>query len=117
MREELKVCGIELQIQHPEQYKKASISRKNCNPGNLKNLKGEFIKYNDFNSGFYALCDYLKRVASGQHKSYPKGGETTLVEFQKIYSPESDNNKPYSYATFIATQLKITIDTPINNLL
>ena len=87
------------------------------NPGAIKNYNGEFIKFSSHQIGFDYLCDYLTRVCTGKHLAYPKGGETTLIEFQKIYSPTNDNNNPLNYATFIAGKLGIAIETKIGTLI
>ena len=83
------------------------------NPGAIKNYNGEFIKFSSHQIGFDYLCDYLTRACTGKHLAYPKGGETTLIEFQKIYSPSNDGNNPLNYATFVAGKLGITIETKI----
>lgn len=114
MNEELKRCGLQLT---PKEFKKASVSRRNCNPGNIKNIKEEFIKYNNFESGFSALCNYLTRACKGEHPAYPKGGETTLLEFTAIYAPAGDDNVPIEYANFVANELRVNTNIKIKELL
>jgi len=87
------------------------------NPGAIKGLDGKFLIFKTYQEGFSALCDYLIRVCEGRHKAYPKGGETTLFEFQKIYSPSLDNNDPLRYATTVARKLGINITDKIKTLL
>ncbi len=86
------------------------------NPGAIRGNNGAFLVFPTYQAGFNYLCDYLTRAATGKHPAYPKGGETTLIEFQNIYSPTTDNNNPHVYALFIANRLGITIDTPIKSL-
>lgn len=87
------------------------------NPGAIKKLSGGFIKFKTYEAGWNYLLDYLKRAATGQHKAYPKGGDTTLLDFQKIYSPAHDNNDPDKYARYVANQLGVDPDIEIKFLL
>src|SRR3990167_5792141 len=92
-------------------------SNKNWNnPGAIRNLTGGFMKFPTYQKGFDYLCDYLTRAATGKHKAYPKGGESTLLEFQRIYAPSSDGNSPETYAKVVADKLGILITTKIKNL-
>lgn len=86
------------------------------NPGAIRSKSGPFLKFPTYQAGFDYLCAYLTRCATGQHPAYKKGGELTLLEFQKIYSPSSDNNNPLAYATFVAKRLNVSIDEKIKNL-
>ena len=97
-----------------EVYEGASKSWNN--PGALRSKSGPFLKFKTYEEGFEALLDYLKRAATGQHKAYPKGGEHTLLEFQKIYSPSNDHNDPLKYAQFVAKRVGIDITTKIKTL-
>ncbi len=86
------------------------------NPGAIRGLDGKFLTFKTYSDGLNYLLDYLIRAATGKHKAYPKGGETTLLEFQRVYSPTADKNNPLAYATFIAKQLGVTVDTKIKML-
>ena len=86
------------------------------NPGAIRSKSGPFLKFKTYEEGWNYLLDYLTRAATGKHIAYKKGGETTLLEFQKIYSPASDNNEPNAYATFVAKRLGVTKETAIKNL-
>lgn len=87
------------------------------NPGAIRGLDGKFMQFKTYTEGFEYLKNYLVRAATGKHSAYPKGGETTLLEFQKIYSPSADNNNPQAYATFIAKKLAVSLEEKIKNLI
>ena len=87
-----------------------------CNPGAIRGTNGKFLQFKNHQVGFDYLIDYLKRVCTGKHKAYKKGGETTLREFQNIYSPPSEN-PTLIYAKFIAKKLNATLDTKIKDFL
>lgn len=86
------------------------------NPGAIRGLDGRFLKFQTYDEGWRCLLDYLKRAATGKHNAYPNGGETTLLEFQKIYSPSYDNNDPLKYAQFVAKRLQVDTSEKIKNL-
>lgn len=94
-----------------------NANKKWNNPGAIRNLDGDFMKFPTHEAGFAYLCDYLTRCCTGKHKAYPRGGETTLLQFQNIYSPAIDQNNPLAYALFIANKLGIKIDEKIKILL
>lgn len=87
------------------------------NPGAIRDKAGKFLKFSSYQAGFSYLCDYLTRAATGKHSAYPKGGETTLLEFQHIYSPSYDNNDPDKYAKFVAGKIGVSTSTKIKELL
>lgn len=89
---------------------------KNFNPGAIRSATGSFLKFPNYEAGFNYLLDYLTRAATGKHSAYRKGGETTLLEFQKIYSPSTDNNNPLRYATNVAKKLGVPVTEKIKNL-
>lgn len=86
------------------------------NPGAIRSVSGPFLRFKTYEEGFNYLLNYLTRAASGKHKAYPRGGETTLLEFQHIYSPAEDNNNPEAYANFVAKEIGVTTDTKIKSL-
>ena len=87
---------------------------RNNNPGNIRNIKGDFIKYNNMSEGLDGLKDYVKRAMTGRHKSY--NPNNSILDFSKIYSPESDGNDPVSKANSIARDLGVSPNTPIKEL-
>lgn len=87
------------------------------NPGAIRGLDGKFLKFRNYEEGFEYLKDYLVRAATGKHRAYPKGGETTLIEFQNVYAPAADNNDPHNYASFIANKLAVSLEEKIKNLI
>lgn len=85
------------------------------NPGAIRGADGQFLKFKTYQEGFAYLCDYLTRAATGKHKAYRP--DMTLLAFQKVYSPSSDNNNPEKYASFIAKRIGVDITTPIKYLI
>lgn len=98
-----------------EQFENFSVAYHN--PGAIRGVDGKFLKFATHEDGFNYLLNYLTRVATGKHKAYPKGGETTLLEFQSIYSPVLDHNNPQSYAQVVARELGVATDIKIKNLI
>ena len=102
------------QIELAEGYgtDKAVTITKYMNPGAIKGSDGTFKMFNSYEEGMAYLCDYLTRACTGKHLAYPRGGETTLNEFTKIYVGDDHN-----YAPKIAVALGITVETKIKELL
>lgn len=109
-------------------YPSGSRSYRNNNPGNLRFTKytaslgandgydnKNFIRYKSYAIGFNALKQFLKDAATDQLMAYK--GEMTLLEFYSVYAPSTDGNYPKGYATAVATDLKVGIDTKIKTLL
>ena len=86
------------------------------NPGAIKKLNGQFLKFKTYDEGFDYLLDYLTRAATGKHDAYPKGGNTTMLEFQKIYSPKNNKNDPVKYCSWICNQIGETPETLIKDI-
>lgn len=84
------------------------------NPGNLRSVKGPFLKFKTWEEGWRALLDYLTRAATGKHKAYRP--EFTLLQFFKVYAPSADKNNPVAYATWVAKRIGVPITTQIKNL-
>jgi hypothetical protein len=95
-------------------YPNGSVSWRNRNPGNLKNKKGQFIKYATYDEGYYALCDYIKRVGKNEHKAYPK--DCDIFQFFSVYAPTIDGNHPRDYSVWIAQRLNIYPQFKIKDL-
>lgn len=66
------------------------------NPGAIKGLNGQFLKFASYQKGCDYLLNYLERAVTGKHPAYPKG--ISVHDFFKIYAPSSDNNNPLKYA-------------------
>ena len=91
-----------------------SVSYRNKNPGNLKNLSGKFIVYPTYEAGWNALIDYLTRACTGRHMAYKP--EMSIRQFFSVYAPANDNNYPEKYAQFFASKIGVPVDTPIREL-
>ena len=86
------------------------------NPGAIKGLNGNFLRFDRYSEGFDYLCDYLIRACTGRHRAYPRGGETTLKEFTYIYAPPASNPTD-KYVSFVVSKLKVESNTKIKELL
>lgn len=102
-----------------------SISHRHNNPGNIKNSEGSFIVYPTYEAGFAALCNYLVRACTNDHKAYVQkaaqlklrsSGDLTLYQFIQVYAPDPEPI-PTNYSNFIAQRCGVTKDTPIKSLL
>jgi hypothetical protein len=91
---------------------------RNNNPGNLvydsrynkfgatREPQGRFASFPTLEKGLDAKFDYIQRVNNNQHSRYPKGTNSTLLEYISIYAPSSDGNNPLKYATNIIGYFK-----------
>ena len=94
----------------------------NNNPGNLvfcgqpnAVADGHFAKFPTYQDGYNALKNLFINACTGQSEIYKP--TMTLLEFYQIYAPSSDNNSPENYANHVATDLGVSVDTIISNLL
>ena len=80
---------------HKEGFKKGSRSYRFNNPGNIGNTdSGKNKALKSLEDGIKLQLDYIKRVASGNHKAFPLN---KLVRIKPFYSEEIANN-PKTYA-------------------
>lgn len=96
-----------------EKYAPGTASYRRRNPGNIKNIKGEFIVYATYDEGFAALMDYWKRAATGKHKAYKP--TMTIQQAMNIYAPDGPViNKNYS--SFVAVKSGLSVNDPISKI-
>ena len=96
-------------------YPNGTASWRNKNPGNIKGTDGKFLKFETAEQGFKYLCEYIKRVARNEHKSYPK--DCDIKQFFLVYAPANDKNLPVQYGVWVATRLQVLPDFLIKNLI
>lgn len=109
------------------QYPKGTRSYRNNNSGNLRatsytlslgenNGKDDanFVVYKTYEIGFNALKQFLVDACTDKLRAYKS--TMTLLDFYKVYAPSADNNNPLNYASDVAKQLGIGIDTKIGSL-
>lgn len=90
------------------------LNYRNNNPGNLRSVKGPFLKFPTWEAGWNALLDYLTRAATGKHKAYKP--EFSLLQFFNVYAPTADKNNPTAYAKYVAKRLNVPTSTKIKDL-
>lgn len=100
-------------IQDFEGWKPGSKSYRNNNPGNIKNTKGQFIKYASYEQGFNALKDYIQRACTGKHKAYKP--DFTIKDFIKTYAPDGEPIVT-NYSNAIAKKLELPVTTKLKDL-
>jgi hypothetical protein len=113
-------------IKKHEGYFKGSASYRNNNPGNFRCsslVMGELgaVKcsknlavFPDYETGWKALKQFLIYACTNKLRSYKS--TMTLLQFYQRYAPSSDNNNPLNYATCVANDLNISVDTQIGTL-
>ena len=113
-------------IQKHEGYFPGSASYRNNNPGNFRCSSlviGEFgatkcvnnlAVFPTYEKGLAALKQFLVYACTNQLKNYKS--TMSLLEFYQRYAPSSDNNNPKNYASAVAKDLGVTIDTKIGTL-
>ncbi len=82
---------------------KSEILVKNNNPGGLRwspfqiGQKGGFAVFNTPEDGFRALVWDLEQKARGNTRT-GLNGNSTILEFCKVWAPKEDGNNPFKYA-------------------
>lgn len=90
---------------------------RNKNLGNLKDPNtGQFRTFSSDVEGKSALYNDLTAKMTGTSRT-GLNGNSSLLEFSKIYAPASDKNDPVQYAANLANKLGVSPDTPIGTLL
>lgn len=92
---------------------------RNFNPWNIMDTgfgwkKVEWERFTVFDTpseGFNALVAKIKNIQAGNSKVYSP--DMTLLQYIGKYAPSSDNNNPQWYASAIANNLGISINTKI----
>lgn len=97
------------------------------NPGNLRatsytksfaGYKSEtpagFCVFDTYQDGLNALCHFLTDACNGLLLPYPKG--TTIAQFTLKYAQPPDGLNS-QYAESVATALRVSVDTPIDQIL
>jgi|GEM_PF-5234544 len=114
-------------IQKHEGYFPGSASYRNNNPGNFRCsslIMGELgatscvnnlAVFPTFETGWKALVQFLTYAVTDKLRSYRS--TMSLLDFYKVYAPSADNNSPINYATAVAKDLGVTIDTKISTFL
>lgn len=115
-----KMC---LAIQKHEGWYKGSRSYRNNNPGNLKYIGQQlaigkdsqgFCIFKSESDGMLALKNMLTSCAKGYSKVYKP--DMSLKQFFAIYAPSYDNNDPDLYAKIVATEMDVTTDFQLKEL-
>ena len=93
-----------------------NLGQQNNNPGNLKDPRtGQFLQFGSPDQGFNALKQDLLGKMTGA-TSTPLKATSSLLDFARVYAPASDNNDPTGYAQKLASQLGVSVNTPIGQL-
>jgi len=112
-------------IQKHEGYFPGSASYRNNNPGNFRCsslVMGEFgatkcinnlAVFPTYEKGWEALKQFLIYACTDKLRSYKSS--MTLLDFYKVYAPSADNNNPMNYASAVAKDMGISIDTKIGS--
>ena len=105
---------------NPEDPKAGSRAWRNHNPGNLKKspfaiaTRDDFAVFINDETGFYALVWDIWQKAHG-NTSTDLTGESSIYEFLKVYSGESDDEAD-RYARFVEKRTGILMSTPLRVL-
>lgn len=111
-------------IQEMEGYFPGSRAYKNNNPFNLKYIgqrtaigkddKG-FCIFPSYDIGRQTGIDMIKNVVAGKSRVYKQN--CSILEFFKLYAPDSDGNDSNRYASFVAQKLKVGTNYKIKDLI
>lgn len=107
-----------------KRYPHGTPAWRNNNPGNLRFVgqptatgkdKSGFCIFPSYEVGFQALRQMVTNVCTGKSRVYKK--TDTIKVFFSRYAPSSDNNNPDAYARWVASQLKLPVETQMQELL
>lgn len=98
-----------------KKYPKGTPAWRNNNPGNIKGIDGNFLKFKSYEEGFEYLKKYVLRVVRNEHRAYPK--DCNVKQFFNVYAPSSDNNNPHLYAQFVAKKIDVKIDAKLKDFI
>jgi hypothetical protein len=63
---------------------------------------------------FDAMSNGVRAGIINLHNGYFKKGNNTLLGIFKVYAPSDGGNNPLNYANFVASQLNVGIDVPLD---
>jgi len=93
-------------------YVPGSLPQRLNNPGSLKDpATGRLRQFPTPANGWAALLTQLRLVLTGRSRYYRP--DMTLAEFARVYS---GGDKPDAWARIVATELGVSQDTPIKDL-
>lgn len=92
----------------------ANIPTAQNNPGDIKQ-GGQIATYSSPAAGQAALYNDLTAKMTGTSTT-GVGPSSSLVDFAKVYAPDSDGNNSLQYAASLANQLGVSPDTQIGTL-
>lgn len=95
-------------------YPTGTSSWRHKNPGNCKDLNGNFLTFASKDEGFAYLENYVKRVMANEHSAYPHN--PTIAQYFAVYAPTNDANDPVSYSEEVAGKCGVTVDFLVKNL-
>lgn len=72
------------------------------NPGNLRDLTGQYATFADFVSGYNALLRDLRAKFTAGANRHGLGPNSALIDLFAVYAPSSDHNPTVSYCNFVA---------------
>lgn len=91
-----------------------NIPTRQNNPGDIK-VRGKIARYNSPNEGKAALYNDLTAKMTGTSTT-GIGPGSSLVDFAKVYAPDSDGNNSLQYAANLANKMGVSPDTKIGTL-
>src|ERR1035437_3425574 len=94
----------------------ANLPTRQNNPGDLKDTKTGMINtYSSPQEGQDALVADLNIKMNGQSRT-GLTPNSSLSDFASKWAPDSDGNNSKKYASDLASQLGVSVDTPISSL-
>ena len=106
----------------------SNLAQKNNNPGNLRlnnqegasEGSGGFAKFETAEQGVEALKNDLKAKITGNSpaiRSKLGRDAETLFDVVSVFAPKDDGNDPESYSAFVAREMGISPNEPVENLI
>jgi hypothetical protein len=100
-------------------YKSGSIAQRNHNPGNLRSwgaapiVDGYAVAPDDATGWSWLYSQVNTNIGRGLTLNEFFAGKPGVYPG---YAPSTDANRPYAYAAFVAAQVGIPVDVPLNAL-
>lgn len=82
--------------------------------GSVGTPNGRFCTFPSYETGFGALCRFIRLAGEGRLKDYHG---CTLLSFFEHYAPSTDKNNPMKYAEFVAGRLHCSTDVKVADLI
>lgn len=91
-----------------------TLADRNNNPGNMRELNGQFGKYGSALAGWMAMARQIRLYFTGKSAAAGYQKLQTIWDIVHKYAPAADNNDPAAYSNFVAKMMGIGVKDTLN---